>query len=1139
MKYRLNPYIHTALLTATLTFFSCEDDWLENIRTDSSQYVCFDTEILDVTANASTRCHAEHLMMESEEWKLVGTTTNNATRVMPTKNLLGEAGVIGYKDNETSPMTEFADKSYTFDNEAMRATNDPTTWSSVNDVTTALHLFAYAPYSVVHGESPIATLNTTTATPKLTFTVPDSYDNQIDLIVANTDVAKANFGSSIPLTFDHILTAIRFKVDFPCKVKSLTVNGVYNIGTYTYGSGWSNQTNLQNYTFGESYFTAEGKDYEASDYLNRSDNTLILMPQTVPAGANVQLVYSTDDGASWQTLTASIAGHEWQPGKRVTYTLSKSGVSYIYFDLALGSVTINGAKSEYSGKIRVSDGSVATVSGTHRPTNAYYVYQSSSTNRSSTGWSTTTVGSGTCTIPTYAEVTYNGKPWKQYITNNQVVEDVITNWPIAASAQGRESTIGNVAHTTSNYESEHFIYVSGGIGTCDLTIDNVYTRYQHASSTRSKGSVTYLPSGSNNTMLLTFVGDNRLSSIHYCNANETNQLIIEGPGSLTVADPDGGAYGGATSDRPAGYYGNFWDAVIGGNDSNGHAYGLVFNSGYIFVGATAADQCTAIGAGGNDIAKILINGGTITAVATTTGTAIGGGIGFHSAGGAGYVTITGGNIYAYNHRNRWNIPSAAIGGAGSQESTGATGEVTITGGNVYAQTALGTAIGGGSSQTKRGGNAKVNISGGNVFAKSISYGNKGESGYLPAGCGIGGGTGCSGGGHSGSHHGGDANITISGGNVWTGSIGGGATGDDLANLGSAKINISGGDIQAQFVMEAGASSSPSFAMTGGRIRNSHAADGTEYENISPYGGAVYIEDGTFNMSGGTIENCSATKGGAVFIRKNGSATPSFTMSGGATIKDCTSTSHGGGVYLEGGNVTINNGTIDKNRSSDSGGGVYVSDGSFTMTDGDIIDNYAATNGGGVAVASATADAVTVNIEGGSITGNSCGRYGGGLSVMPDDDAAIVTLGADSHGLTDPDISNNRAIHGGGGVYTNGEFALITINSGKVKNNTVSALVSNPDVANDGGLVILNKGDVTHVVVTYHMNDGSVPETTSSQNVVTATRSRLSTPSWSHPISSYTFSGWNTKADGSGTFYTNEQEVNLTSGLHLYAIWTAP
>ena len=35
---------------------------------------------------------------------------------------------------------------------------------------------------------------------------------------------------------------------------------------------------------------------------------------------------------------------------------------------------------------------------------------------------------------------------------------------------------------------------------------------------------------------------------------------------------------------------------------------------------------------------------------------------------------------------------------------------------------------------------------------------------------------------------------------------------------------------------------------------------------------------------------------------------------------------------------------------------------------------------------------------------------------------------------------------------------------------------------------------------------------------------------------YTFKGWNTKSDGSGTSYTNGQEVSLTTDLTLYAIW---
>ena len=151
----------------------------------------------------------------------------------------------------------------------------------------------------------------------------------------------------------------------------------------------------------------------------------------------------------------------------------------------------------------------------------------------------------------------------------------------------------------------------------------------------------------------------------------------------------------------------------------------------------------------------------------------------------------------------------------------------------------------------------------------------------------------------------------------------------------------------------------------------------------------------------------------------------------------------------------------------------------------------------------------------------------------------MTLGVDNQGNSSPDISRNGAAISGGGVYVKKDagvpYARLTINSGKIKNNSVSTLVANPDVANDGGFVILKDGDVKHVIVTYHMNDGSIPETTSTQKIVTATRSTLNMPSWT--ISGYTLS-WSDNPSGGGTSYTNGQEVNLTSGLHIYAHWTA-
>ena len=88
-------------------------------------------------------------------------------------------------------------------------------------------------------------------------------------------------------------------------------------------------------------------------------------------------------------------------------------------------------------------------------------------------------------------------------------------------------------------------------------------------------------------------------------------------------------------------------------------------------GTTKAENATAIGAGGNGYGQVTISGGRVTAVSTTAGTAIGGGMGHNANGGPGNVTITGGNIYAYNFANRWGIASAAIGGGRAAPSAGA------------------------------------------------------------------------------------------------------------------------------------------------------------------------------------------------------------------------------------------------------------------------------------------------------------------------------------------------------------------------------------------------------------------------------------------------------------------------------------
>ena len=60
--------------------------------------------------------------------------------------------------------------------------------------------------------------------------------------------------------------------------------------------------------------------------------------------------------------------------------------------------------------------------------------------------------------------------------------------------------------------------------------------------------------------------------------------------------------------------------------------------------------------------------------------------------------------------------------------------------------------------------------------------------------------------------------------------------------------------------------------------------------------------------------------------------------------------------------------------------------------------------------------------------------------------------------------------------------------------------------------------------------GTIPDQTISYNVATALRTNTYTKQY------YVFNGWNTKADGSGTSYTNNEEVTNLGDITLYAQW---
>lgn len=104
---------------------------------------------------------------------------------------------------------------------------------------------------------------------------------------------------------------------------------------------------------------------------------------------------------------------------------------------------------------------------------------------------------------------------------------------------------------------------------------------------------------------------------------------------------------------------------------------------------------------------------------------------------------------------------------------------------------------------------------------------------------------------------------------------------------------------------------------------------------STSGGGVYMSDGTFNMTGGAIENCTAPEGAGVKMYPDSGNTCTFTMSGSAEIKNCSNdgvsvTSAAGGQKSE---FIMNGGTIQGTK----GRGVcaFEDNASITLNGGTI------------------------------------------------------------------------------------------------------------------------------------------------------------------------------------------------------------
>ena len=350
--------------------------------------------------------------------------------------------------------------------------------------------------------------------------------------------------------------------------------------------------------------------------------------------------------------------------------------------------------------------------------------------------------------------------------------------------------------------------------------------------------------------------------------------------------------------------------------------------------------------------------------------------------------------------------------------------------------------------------------------------------------------------------------------------------------------------------------------------NSLTLDGVtvDGDSISSSNSMFDVSDGTLNIKDSTVQNCvkSDTRGGAVNM-EDGTLTIENT-----TITNCSATGYGGAIYLrDGADATIKSGTFSGNRTTDSsyGGGFIYNRSTLTIEGGTFQNNSSAGRGG--AIYNAGTSGTAAYIRGGIFEGNtsSYSGYEGSGAVYYSSENTADTI-----------IYISGSVRFGDGTASDGTDGVYLDTSGNaLRKMQISSALRYPVhiyVACSEGRAIaqgvedyqLTAADMTQlqfhdigssgtswyawldsennevdvsatepIYVVYDSNGatGSVTDNTiysADNNTVTVKSNDGLT------YEGHTFTGWNTKADGTGTTYQPGNTFNITETTTLYAQW---
>ncbi len=315
-----------AVLLLWVLLLSCNDEDLWEEQYGVGDRICFGVSSGE-TSEAKTRSVTDFVLRAADSADLLCMTAEVAEGIdekitrgvsVSLASFYDRFHVLAYwKKNGT-----LVDQQFYMDDDASKK---GAVWSSTNVYywpgrIHALQFYAWAPT-----DAGLVAPKTPSEDRMLSYRVPAEAPQQKDLVVASTTEFAGDSNQTVPLTFRHVCTAVRFAVGRqmqPGSIKSVALQGVKYQGSYDMaGRVWI--LDAATTDFAQTLnFPTTGTE-AAGDAITPAGGTFMMLPQQLPADARVEVVFVNAEGVE-RTLTASVGNTEWRMATTITYKLSVS-----------------------------------------------------------------------------------------------------------------------------------------------------------------------------------------------------------------------------------------------------------------------------------------------------------------------------------------------------------------------------------------------------------------------------------------------------------------------------------------------------------------------------------------------------------------------------------------------------------------------------------------------------------------------------------------------------------------------------------------------------------------------------------------------------------------------------------------------